>query len=116
MPAFPPRSSIKQSLQRGQAARDAHAAGSVVIAGTSYECELHLGALRPETEAESGAVMLVQRGRAVISKSRMPSPPARDTVLRIGEVEFTVEDVGGHDAHEPSWVIPFTRIPPARRG
>lgn len=101
-------------MQRGQDARDAHAAGEVIIAGRSYACELHIGPLRPETEADSGSVMLVQRGRAVISKAILQQPPARGTIIQIKQVDYNIEDVGGHDAHEPSWVIPFNRIPPCR--
>ena len=114
MPAFPPAASVRSSLKRGQDARDAHAAGEVIIAGRSYACELHVGPLRPETEADSGSVMLVQRGRAVISKTLLAQPPARDTIIKIKQVDYNIEDVGGHDAHEPSWVIPFNRIPPRR--
>lgn len=116
MPAFPPRSAIVASLGRGQDARDAHAAGKVVLAGVEYACEVHLGPLKPEEEAGGGGVFMVQRGRAVIRKTALQHPPARDSVIRVNDVEYQVEDVGGHDGHEPSWVIPFNRIPPRRHG
>lgn len=115
MPAFAPRSAVVASLKRGQDARDAHYIGTVIIAGVPYTCEVHLAAVAPETEAESGAVLLVQRGRAVILKTLMLAPPRRDSVIRVGEVDYIVTDVGGHDAHEPAWVIPFHRLPPKPR-
>lgn len=112
MPGFAPRTSILAALGRGQSARDAHAAGKVVLAGVEYDCELHLGPLKPEEDAGGGGVFLVQRGRAVIWKTALGAAPARDSVIRVNGADYQVEDVGGHDAHEPAWVIPFNRIPP----
>lgn len=112
MPAFAPRTAVVASLNRGQAARSAQAAGEVVIGGVPYACELHLGPVKPEEDAGGGGVFLVQRGRAVILKTVLLNAPKRDSVIRVNGADYTVEDVGGHDAHEPAWVVPFNRIPP----
>lgn len=112
MPAFAPRSVIRSHAARMQSAHEAHALEVVIIAGVSYPAEVVLQPIEPMTDAATGSVHLVERGSAKIRKHLLPSPPARDSVLRINAIDYLVQFCGA-SPNAAAWKIQFHRLPPS---
>lgn len=111
MPAFAPRATVLAEKQRGANARQAHYAGALTLAGTTYACMLHIGPVEPSLDSATGNAFLAQRGEAQVLKTLLTTAPKRDAVLTISGLEYLVESASA-SLHSPVWVVKFYRLPP----
>lgn len=111
MPAFAPRATVLAEKQRGAHARQAHHLGSLILAGITHACMLHIGPVEPSIDSGTGNAYLAQRGEAHVLKSQLATAPKRDAVLTINGLDYLVESASA-SLHTPEWIIKFYRLPP----
>lgn len=116
MPAFATAATVRNERLRGQAARDAHHAHTVFIAGVSYACEAFVGGIKLEQLADGSGYVQNQRVIVKIRKAILPTAPARGTQITIKagtiSIPATVISIGGQSLSDVVHVIEANSLPP----
>lgn len=107
MPSLPPASAYRRARQLHQAALEAQRPSGITINGVFYACAVELGAV--EWIPTNGGSARGQKLRADILKTTLATPPSQKTVVTHEQVDFKVQDIGGQNAGDVSWVIHAVR-------
>lgn len=102
---------VQLARRRKQTAAEIVKPLTAVIAGTSYACSGSILQVQPEMRSDGTGSVMAQRAIAIIRKTLLTTAPARESVVKLNNIPFTLDSIGGQNSFDVAWKLNLVRIP-----